>query len=411
MITPARLTLSAVLFAMATTSVLASGSSITIDQTSNVNTPATWTLLPPTQDKIERNDWSYSVTEQPVGKYTLFVTPPKGTNAAITLSDSGTVLQQVNHQLSFEANEGQMLHIQITNTLVNSGKVGVNSQPSGIPFEIRGPNNWSTKGVTPASYENVAVGNYSVQYLPDGCLKPSAKSDLLLKNGRADFFIELDCKTFVPVEKEKETHMTTVIGGQTISFTDVPIDAWFTPFVLTAANRGILGGYKDELGNTTGTFGPGNPLTLAELSKIAHELASVNELEFSQAPDNPGALWQWFKDYIVSSEQRGWVVYQDSTIDLNRPATRGEVVITLLQALDVPMHWAKGTAFKDVTARTKYAHAVETAADEGFVGGSTDADGNLTGFFHPDNPVTRAEMARILINVYEKKLRRAAPEF
>lgn len=387
----------------------AEGFTLTIDQENTIESTATWTLGLPNHESIERSHKSLTLTELYPGNYTLFVTPPNGTVATLTLYEGETVLEQVNHQLSFKAAEGQVLRILIVNTLVNTGKVSINSEPAGVPFTIRGPNKWTASGVTPHFYDAMPVGNYSVQFEPEGCTKPAAKSDLLLKNGRADFFLELSCTTFIPALEIKDTHMQTEVGGQAITFTDVPVDAWFSPFVKTASNRGFLSGYRDEGGNLTGRFGPANNVTLAELAKIAHEIGSMNELEISGAPRNPLAIGQWHTRYIVSAEQRGWLVFQDPTADLNRPATRGEVMITLLQGLDLPMQWAKGGMFKDVTPQTPYAHAIETIARANVVSGSTDTQGNSTGFFYPENTVTRAELSRILINAYEKFLRREMP--
>lgn len=393
------------------TPVSAEGISVTVEQKSDIESQATWTLLPPTHDKIERNDWKYTMPSLPSGLYTLFVTPPNGTNAMITLSENNTELQKVSHQLSFQATEGQQLHILIENKLVNTGQVGVNSHPSGVPFTLRGPNNWSKKGATPASFTGVPTGNYSVQYEPQGCQQPAAKSDLLLKDGRVDFFIEIDCKEFVPVETPTLDHASMDVEGEALQFVDVPLEEWFTPYILTVVQREILTGYRDERGEHTGYFGPGNPVTLGELSKIAHEVASVNENEYTNLPENPMAKWQWYVGYVASAEKRGWAVYQDPTTDLNRPATRGEVLATLLQALDLPQQWSKGKMFTDVTPRTPHAHAIETFAAAGVVAGSTDESGEPTGLFNPLNPITRAELARVLVNIHEKYLRRVQEEF
>ncbi|MBI2117890.1 S-layer homology domain-containing protein [Candidatus Peregrinibacteria bacterium] len=84
------------------------------------------------------------------------------------------------------------------------------------------------------------------------------------------------------------------------------------------------------------------------------------------------------------------------------PATRGEVVVTLLHALDIPLHWPKGKLFSDVAIGTAFAAAIETAVQEHIVRGYADADGKPTGTFGPEDPVNRAEMAKIINQVLER---------
>ena len=113
-------------------------------------------------------------------------------------------------------------------------------------------------------------------------------------------------------------------------------------------------------------------------------------------PINTKAQGAWYSPYIASAEDQGWTIYSSATVDPNRPATRGEVLVTLLQALDVPLAWQTGTVFTDVNRRTAYAGAIETASAAGLVDGRKDANGNLTNEFGPADPINRAELAKIL---------------
>ena len=84
-----------------------------------------------------------------------------------------------------------------------------------------------------------------------------------------------------------------------------------------------------------------------------------------------------------------------------RSATRGEVLVTLLQSLDIRLEWQKGDVFEDVSPRTPYAGAIETAAHDKIVSGHTDEFGVTLGTFGPIDPVNRAEMAKILSRILE----------
>ncbi len=166
--------------------------------------------------------------------------------------------------------------------------------------------------------------------------------------------------------------------------------------MFNAARSGIIGGYKDGSGSLTGEFGPANNVTVAELAKIAHKVGGFSEMGLGAAPINPNANGQWFTNFIISAEERGWTIYFDGTIDPLRPATRGEVLMTILQALNAPLHWQTGSVFGDVMPRTPFAAAIETAAKAGVVEGRKDENGKLTGNFGPNDPVTRAEIAKML---------------
>lgn len=61
------------------------------------------------------------------------------------------------------------------------------------------------------------------------------------------------------------------LGNWSANFSDVPGDAWFAPYVAYAKTNGIVGGYED------GTFGPGNFITRAEVSKIVTKILALME--------------------------------------------------------------------------------------------------------------------------------------
>ncbi len=175
--------------------------------------------------------------------------------------------------------------------------------------------------------------------------------------------------------------------------------------MFDSVKKGVLSGYRNEQGELTGEFGPANSVTIAELAKIAHKIGGVNEEAFAaQNPMNPLAVNMWATPFFASAEARGWTIFSEtgSFIDPARPATRGEVLVTLLQALNIPLQWQTGALFTDVSARTPYAAAVETAAKEGIVEGRKDADGKPLNLFGPTDPINRAEMAKLLVTLMTK---------
>jgi hypothetical protein len=407
-----RLAVSAASFALCALPLpsLAASVNVDISQTSAVRTLGTWTLQKPTQQSESGSDAARTLTGLDPGHFTLFDKPPAGTTVHIKLQRNGVDEQTVEYpQITFDANDGDAISLAIAYSLTNTGKVGVNSDPSGIPFILYGPNGMVQQGVTPSSFEGVPVGSYSVHYKPSGCNEPPSKSDVLVKNGVSYFSVTIRCDTLktAAASSSSETTLSTHVNGDMITFTDVPSDAWYAAFAGSVARQGIITGYTDTGGVLTGLFGPMNTVTVAELSKIAHLAAGVNERDFAGAPMNPQAVGQWFTRYVADAENRGWAIYTDS-IEMARPVTRGEVMMTFLQALDIPLQWAKGGVFTDVTPRTPYASAIETAHRIGIADGSTDESGKATGLFHPELPINRAEMSKLLITIQEMRKKMAA---
>ncbi|MBU2259336.1 S-layer homology domain-containing protein, partial [Patescibacteria group bacterium] len=193
------------------------------------------------------------------------------------------------------------------------------------------------------------------------------------------------------VEQNKSLiYVTATVDGQSVTFTDVPLETWFAPYVNTSIRTGIMSGFKNNQGNLMGLFGPESNVTIAELVKIAHELSGIDETKARWIPRNLLARDTWFEQYFASSEILGWQVFTDTRLDPGRNATRGEVVTTILQALDIPRKWPKGQMFSDVAISTQYSSSIETAAKDGIVAGYEDGE------FKPEDPINRAEIAKII---------------
>lgn len=377
---------------------------IIVQQVSDIKAVGSWTMLRPNHESFDRTDASLTMPNMIPGRYSFFATPPKGTTATtkVYLGDD-VLISSDTQQISFDLKDKMTLTVVVTYDLTIFGKVGVSSDPHGVPFELRGPNGLYEAGVTPAEFPTFPIGNYSVTYKPEGCPQPPATSDLLEKDSRIDFMVQIVCSTLRQVQgNSSSTHVQTDVDGEVVTFNDVPVTAWYAPYIATVVKRNIMSGFTDAAGKSTGMFGPGDPVTIAQLAKITHTMMKLDEKLVTGAPLNRLAIGQWFTRYVASAEENGWLVFVDGTVDPHRPATRGEVVVTFLQALDIPVRWAKGKTFTDVNRRTPWANAIETAATEEIVSGGKDASGNDTGLFHPLDPITRAETAKILIRIREK---------
>jgi hypothetical protein len=379
-----------------------------------------WTLLQPSDKQQVGTNPQTTLTSQPAGTYTLLVSPPSGATTTIRVYRNGLASAEatITHpQATFVLNPNDDVQLVINYSFSDIGLVAVESDPPGVDFRMTGPNNVIYKGTTPQSYDAVPAGQYSVVYTPlPGCVTPPAQSQLLTPNDRISLSVTMSCamadKIRDRLQQNQSSNQNNMVSVSTIGSTsavvlrDVPTTAWYASYVQQAAHLGILAGYTDEAGNPSGNFGPGDNVTIGQLAKIAHKLTGLSVDAFqNQPPANPNAQDQWFSPYIASAESHGWLIYADATVDPNAPATRSDVVVTLMQALDIPLQWQKGNLFTDVTVRTPFASAIETAANAHAIDGYKDDQGNPTHLFGPDDNITRAEMAKVvttMLQVYKK---------
>jgi hypothetical protein len=196
-----------------------------------------------------------------------------------------------------------------------------------------------------------------------------------------------------------------MVNGVSYDLTDVPFSAWFGPYVRDVADRGIVSGYRNAQGVPTGIFGPERPVSIEELAKMTLEAAGADISSCPEFPKNLAAQLSWSSRYIACAEQQSLAVYADGTVEIGRPATRAEVVMTVLQGFGATFRDSApaGIALKDVSASTLFSSAIFTALQDGIVAGYADAAGNPTGLFGPGNPVNRAEVSKIVslaIQVY-----------
>ena len=195
--------------------------------------------------------------------------------------------------------------------------------------------------------------------------------------------------------RQQEPFVSVTIDGIPVTFNDVPSDSWFGPYVRSSAEADIVSGYRDENGRLRGLFGPGDNVTLEQLAKMAVQAAGISYIECAGVPKNE-TVSDWSINYISCAEMLDWVVYSDGSVNLQRPATRSEVVVTIVQAFRIDFTRGSGDVFTDVTASTEFSGPIEMSAAAGVVEGYKDENGELTGLFGPSDPVNRAEVAKII---------------
>ena len=378
--------------------VLTGNGQMRFEMTGPVETPDVighWTLIRPNNERTEGDDSEYKFSGLTAGKYTFTTTLPQGASAIIEVYENDTLSKTITSpQISFAIHEGVDIFLKITYTYTRTGKVIVSSTPAGLAFSIKGPNNLEERGVTPASFEGYPEGQYTAYFDEiEGCPNPPAQSGRMEKDGRVSLQVHIQCENIADTNAGKDVQKTlefvsVILNGKSVTFNDVRLSDWFAPYVSIVAKTGVLSGYKDENDQYNGMFGPSDNVTIAQLSKIAHKLAGIDETKVRTPVQNTKAQNQWFERYFASAEQQWWEVWRDKWLDPSRPATRGEVIATILRALNIRTIWAQGKTFGDVLPTHKYANAIETAATDGLI--------DVGGKFRPDDPINRAEVTKVI---------------
>ncbi|MFH1444094.1 MAG: S-layer homology domain-containing protein [Candidatus Peregrinibacteria bacterium] len=180
-----------------------------------------------------------------------------------------------------------------------------------------------------------------------------------------------------------------------VIYMDVPLSAWYAPYVSYVIEEKIATGYADEAGKPTGEFGVEKPITYAEVLKMAMQAsAQAFDLRGLPPPRNDTAKGTWASAYVSKAEALNLIVFAPN-LDVQKPATRGAVIQTILEVLGFPIPKTLAS-FDDVPSSHPYSQAIGLAAYSGLVTGDTTADGTLLNRFRPDDPINRAEVAKII---------------
>ena len=195
-----------------------------------------------------------------------------------------------------------------------------------------------------------------------------------------------------PMLTVRRDRLALELSGTLIVYKDVPVDAWFAPYVSVLLEEEIAKGYSDAEGNPTGEFGVSKPVTYAEVLKMALEAANT-PLSVGTAR-NPSANGTWATTYVKTAEDQLLSLFTPN-LNVHSSATRGDVVRIVLEILGYPIGNTP-SAFSDVPKNHPASPAIALAAFYGFISGDTDKDGKPLNTFRPNDHINRAEVAKII---------------
>ncbi len=189
------------------------------------------------------------------------------------------------------------------------------------------------------------------------------------------------------------------IEGEVVTFTDVAKNAWYVEYVQDAVEGGIASGYKNESGELTGKFGPGDNVTVAQALKMASESAGYDEVAYDEAV-RPGCLNHWVCAYIAVAQKEELSLFADRP-GYDRPATRAEVALLFFELFDLsPDDSFVQLPFEDVDPTSPSAVAIQVEYDLGIIRGDEPVDGGVIRYFRPNDPINRAEFLKIAYQFY-----------
>ncbi len=177
------------------------------------------------------------------------------------------------------------------------------------------------------------------------------------------------------------------------TFNDVSTDAWYYDFVEQLVDNGVI--------DADDNYNPALNLNRAELVKMA--VVAIDGLAGYEAPATPTfedvAPDAWFYDYVEAASQLGIVNgYTDANGNLtgffgpSDLVNRAAATKTLVNAFSVPTDLSPASVFPDVSAGDWFYEYVTTAYNQSIV------DGYANGNFGPADFVTRAQIAKLLVN-------------
>jgi uncharacterized delta-60 repeat protein len=196
------------------------------------------------------------------------------------------------------------------------------------------------------------------------------------------------------------------------SFSDVPPDHTFYPFISCLVDRGVISGYSDC------TFRPSNLITRGQIAKVVSNGAGfaddvTGRHTYADVPaDN--AFWTWVERLSIHNVMGGYDCGGEGEPcdDQNRPyfrwaanATRGQLSKIVSNAAGYSDN-PPDQLFTDVAASNTFYVWVQRLASRGIMGGYScggegePCDGQNRPYFRPYNNVTRGQASKIVANTF-----------
>lgn len=180
----------------------------------------------------------------------------------------------------------------------------------------------------------------------------------------------------------------TLEANPMASFNDVPAQAWFSNYVLSAAKTGLIKGYPD------GTFKPNNMISREEVLALVGRLVAAKGNYAGAVINNTVYNSTWGQTEINNAYSRiNPAVLKGG---MTEAITRGEVAYLFANVINVNNLGNVTTMTFPDTMSHEFGPYIHTLANKGIINGNDD------GSYKPDLPISRAELAKILYVTFTK---------
>lgn len=170
---------------------------------------------------------------------------------------------------------------------------------------------------------------------------------------------------------------------------------WYFSYVYEAYDAGLMLGVGND------RFAPEDNLTRAQMAMLLYRMAGSPAVNGKSTLKDVEA-GTWYADAVNWAIASGIVLgYEDGTFRPDRSITREETVTLIVRFADAKKVELKKTVeaknFTDAASISDYAKdAVRRCAEAGILGGYED------GSFRPQNQITRAEAAKLMVGLNER---------
>ncbi len=161
------------------------------------------------------------------------------------------------------------------------------------------------------------------------------------------------------------------------------------PYVTKLLSKGII--------RSNATYSPDNRITRAELLKmtvIASGAMPAYDVDYTYGDIR---ATDWFAPYVSTAKKLGHISATNANFEPNRPITRAEAMKILLNFKGANTSFEpaydKNYTYDDVWPTDWFAPYVSTAKKLGYIS-ATNLD------FRPQDPISRAEVAKIINTVF-----------
>lgn len=276
---------------------------------------------------------------------------------------------------------------------------GESPPPAAVPPPSSGPVSvrfQDLQGHWAAPFGDALARQGLIKGFPDGSFRPD------LPVTRAQFAALISASFSRPIDQAA------------INFVDVGAGYWAAAAIARAQRQGFLGGYPD------GSFRPETPIT-----RVQAIVALANGLQLAAAPASAIQMYgdraqipSYAVESVAAATQKQLVVNYPNLRQLRplEPLTRAEAAALVYQGLVVEGKAAAiaseaivrpktvQVAFADINGHWA-APFIAAIAQQNWVSGFAD------GRFRPDQPMTRAEYAVLLVNAFHPQPIRSPREF